>query len=249
MLNSNLIGLSGKLNSGKDTVGQLIMMHVALNECPSLKKSKNNIQELLSNWEDESWMFRDCSEYQIKKFAYKLKQIISILTGIPILDLEKAEVKNSKVGEEWAYLLWFNGKKFLRVNPNKWNDFEPHRLKNYTFREMLQYLGTELFREQLHEDVWVNAMFSDFKSNDSLNNKWIITDVRFPNEAEAIRKRNGLLIRVENPNYVPTPNEHSSETSLDDYENFSATIVNNKDDGLEKLSNVVFELLKSENII
>lgn len=251
MLNSNLIGISGKIGSGKDTIGQLIMMHMALNKCQNLKGTEKNIQEILSNWKDNEWMFADCSEYEVKKFAYKLKQIISILTGIPIEDLEKAEVKNSKVGEEWAYLLWFNGKKMLRVNPNRWSDFEPHRLKNYTFREMLQYIGTELFREQLHEDVWVNALFADFKINDSFVNdsKWIITDLRFPNEAEAIRKRNGLLIRVDNPNYAPIPNEHSSETSLDEYKNFSVRIINDKNDGLEKLSDVVFEMLKSQNIL
>ena len=45
---------------------------------------------------------------------------------------------------------------------------------------------------------------------------WIITDCRFPNEAEAIREKDGIIIRVNRSNVKPV-NNHPSETSLDDW--------------------------------
>lgn len=253
MQNLNLIGLSGKIGAGKDTIGNLIMMHRAINECDNLKGTEYKLEEILSDWEHNQWMFSDCSGFHIKKFAGKLKQIISLLTGIPILDLEKAEVKDSLVGEEWAYLLYFNGKDMLKVNPNRYPDFEPHRLKNYTFRQLLQIVGTDLFRNQLHENVWVNSLFADYLPTYNTKHpitvdtapKWIITDVRFPNEAEAIKKRGGILIRVNNPDYLPYENEHLSETALDSYDGFDYIIENDKSKGLKELSDKVKNILNS----
>lgn len=247
-MQNNLISVSGKISSGKDAIGQLIMFHKAMMLSPKMNKNLH-IDNFFSDV--KSYNLESNSGYEVKKFAYKLKQFVSMLTGIPVAELEKAEVKNSKLGEEWAYLVWFNGQKMLRVNPNRWSDYEPHRLKNYTVREMLQYLGTDLFRNQLHEDVWVNALFSDFKQNDSFghDSKWIITDTRFHNEANAIKKRGGLSIRVINPEYKPYENEHISETALDDYDGFDAVIINDKKEGVKKLSDKVHELLLSKNLL
>jgi hypothetical protein len=259
MLNPNIIGTSGKIFSGKDTVGKLILMHIHNSKQTDLKLHK--IPEQIEN-DNKYRELESFTGYEIKKFAYKLKLFVSILTGIPIDDLEKAEVKDSKLGDEWAYLIWFNGKNMLRVNPNRWTDFEPHRLKNYTVSEMFQFVGTELFRNQFHEDVWVNALFADYDCYDgnkwrfnekgtSTNSKpnWMITDVRFPNEAEAIKKRNGLLIQVINPEYKPYDNEHYSETALDNYQGFNNIIINDKKKGLNFLSDTVLDIIKSHKII
>jgi len=76
--------------------------------------------------------------------------------------------------------------------------------------------------------------------------KWIITDVRFPNEAEAIKKRDGILIRIDR-NYVSTERlnriqqRHSSETALDDYDGFDNTIFNNGT--LEDLYNIAKQIV------
>jgi hypothetical protein len=43
---------------------------------------------------------------------------------------------------------------------------------------------------------------------------WVITDVRFPNEADAIKQEEGILIRVNRSGVGPV-NDHESETSLD----------------------------------
>ena len=111
---------------------------------------------------------------------------------------------------------------------------------------MLQLIGTDLFRNQLHPNTWVNASFANY-----LNNAWIFTDVRFPNELEAIKKRAGITIRV-NRAWVDKKKEHqvlkehSSETALDNAE-FDYTVENNGT--IEDLVNKVREILIKEQII
>lgn len=90
-----------------------------------------------------------------------------------------------------------------------------------TAREFLQKLGTESVRDVLHPDAWVNALFSNYAYHD----KWVITDCRFPNEAEAIKDRGGIIVRVNRTGVKPI-NNHESETSLDDYD-FDWIIENN----------------------
>lgn len=58
---------------------------------------------------------------------------------------------------------------------------------------------------------------------------WIITDLRFPNEVEAIKKTvGGLTVRVQRPG-MPDTDTHESETALDHYNEFDYIILNNSD--------------------
>ena len=51
------------------------------------------------------------------------------------------------------------------------------------------------------------------------------TDLRFPNEAEAIRSLGGLLVRIDRPD-VPKMN-HPTECALDDWSDWDHVIENN----------------------
>lgn len=86
-------------------------------------------------------------------------------------------------------------------------------------RQLLQRLGTEAGRNILGDDVWVNALFQT-----PSRGRLVISDVRFPNEAAAIRDRGGVLVRITRPGHGPV-NGHPSETALDDYD-FDAEILN-----------------------
>jgi hypothetical protein len=78
-----------------------------------------------------------------------------------------------------------------------------------------QRLGTEGGRTVLGENVWVDALFRDFESWDTPT---VITDVRFPNEAEAIRDRGGLVIAIERPGQTLIREaDHVSENALAGY--------------------------------
>lgn len=97
-----------------------------------------------------------------------------------------------------------------------------------TFRDALQEIGTDLMRKQFSGNVWVNATMADYKPIfDDVFPTWIITDVRFPNEVEAIKKRGGIVVRINRPS-VPSTDTHESETALDDYQGFDYIITNDK---------------------
>jgi hypothetical protein len=88
-----------------------------------------------------------------------------------------------------------------------------------TMREMQQRIGTNAMRKGLHENVWVISSFAGYSDNDN----WAFSDVRFPNEADAILEKGGTLIRIERPGIKSM--DHPSETSLDNYP-FENTLYN-----------------------
>jgi hypothetical protein len=104
-------------------------------------------------------------------------------------------------------------------------------------RSYLQRLGTEGGRENLGESVWVDGLFRDYET-------WgptVITDVRFPNEANAIRKRGGLVVRIERPGMKPIREAgHSSENALAGYL-YDDVILN--DGTVEQLRDRVMQLI------
>lgn len=195
--NVNLIGISGKIGSGKDTVGAIlqVLKTAALHDSNAIARIVANpflmysVESQFDNW-------------KIKKFAKKVKLIAELLTGIPAEKFEDQEFKLTNLPPEW------------NVNNTP-----------MTVRELLQKIGTDCMRNNLHAQTWVNALFSEYKPDE----KWLITDVRFLNEAVAIKKRGGMIIRVDRGLDTGT---HPSETELDKY-NFDYVIPNKQ--GLKEL--------------
>ncbi len=214
---NNLIGISGKIGSGKDTVGEIIRF---------LWDIKNTEDGKLLTVEDFIAAPSDVDSsnpYQIKKFADKLKDIVCLLIGCTRDQLEDREFKERELGEEWWYYcnsLFFEGEtkmvSYSEANDNIKNNTSWYIVK-LTPRLLLQLLGTEAGREIIHPNIWVNALFAGYKPRvrkeditTSSGNKdyfrvhtpknsvsnWIITDCRFPNEAQAIKDRGGIVIRV-----------------------------------------------------
>ena len=89
-----------------------------------------------------------------------------------------------------------------------------------TVRELLQGIGQGL-RDAIDPNLWVKILFAN--TEDWSN--YIIADVRYPNEIYAIKKRNGVLIRIDRKG--AGAGNHSSETALDDYKEWDVHIENN----------------------
>jgi hypothetical protein len=199
-----IISITGKISSGKDTIADIIMQYTPYHD-----------------WE-------------IKKFAGKLKVIAEILSGVPKINFEDQEFKKQDMGPAWGM----------------------------TYRDLLQKLGTEAMRNGLHENVWVNALFSDYNrewvsigdntaSEDAFLDKiypnWIITDTRFPNELEAAKALNGITIKVIRDSGNTIGTTHASETALDDYTEWDYIVDNNG--SFEELKTQVFSILEKESLL
>lgn len=103
-------------------------------------------------------------------------------------------------------------------------------------RPFLQRLGVAL-RTHIDEDVWVLPVLRAAAGLGDV----VITDVRFPNEAEAIWAAGGRLVKVVRPGFGPA-NDHESELALADW-SWDAVLVN--DGTLDDLEVKVVELLES----
>jgi hypothetical protein len=224
--NNNLIGISGKMGSGKDTVGSI-----------------------LQDYSDDN-----AEDYQIKKFATKLKEIAASLIGCDVSDFEDREFKEKELGEEWWYCVADDGS-YVPYEQNL-HENKVLNIVKLTPRKLLQLLGTEAGRQIIHPNIWINALFADYNAKgfdykgsenkeikgDWIYPNWIITDVRFPNEAQAIKDRGGIVIRINRPQLIDRDFEHDSETALDDYE-FDYVIEN--DGSLDELITKI-KLIKNE---
>jgi|GEM_PF-6395232 len=174
---------------------------------------------------------KDNSQWQQKAFATKLKQIVCIITGCTMKQFEDINFKNSKV-PEWLgcwKLIWndkyntytniFRTKTDLDEYSTKmvWEDANFYPIEKYyylpTYRELLQYIGTDLFRDKIHLDIHINMLMQDYKLGDcgdvacaidsdnaceicNSYPKWLISDVRFLNETKAIKDRGGKIIKI-----------------------------------------------------
>lgn len=93
-----------------------------------------------------------------------------------------------------------------------------------THREMAQQMGTEAIRNGFHEDAWAIAALSNLDPNKD----YVITDMRFPNEANFVRKYGGKLVRIDRDTKdYDIDRTHSSETSLDDFDDWDLILDNN----------------------
>ncbi len=276
-----IISVSGKINSGKDTVGSIIQYLTAGDTSPRC------YGRLLNN---ESIKGYHNSDWKIVKWADKLKDMICILLSCTREQLEDRDFKETELGKEWWH---YKIQTFSNINPFRIYSYLEHtnKLDNSTLikptpRLLMQLLGTECGRQIIHPNVWVNATMVDYKcignipdnnakriqvdethiKYDNYNNEvypdWIITDTRFPNEADAVKSRGGINIRIERDDYIfdgdgkriiPTKEyvntsnkQHESETALDNY-TFDYVIDNNGT--IEDLIIKVKEILVKENII
>lgn len=209
-----IIGISGKIGSGKDTVAKIIQYLHCPDEC------RKYIDVL--GWHDpsNSYLLTQHSTWKIKKFAGKLKETVALFIGCTLEDLEDIDFKNKPLGEDWNR---YQVKDFMKPKPIYFNTFKEARdfcssktnsQHCYTFdkvemtpRLFMQLLGTDCFRDIIHPNAHVNGLFSDYNkkfnggglSNNDLTEtlpNWLITDVRFPNEADAINSRAGYLLRL-----------------------------------------------------
>lgn len=239
----SVIGINGKIGSGKDTIGKIIQYLTANEEVKKITTLEEWLDSDDLNGRDFNW--------KIKKYAGKLKQTASLLTGIPVEMFEDQEFKKTALGPQWNYndIIGYG-----HHNVPVYGESEQEML----VRELLQKLGTEAMRDGLHTNVWVNALFADYNATGynykGCENKviqgeweypnWIITDMRFENELEAIVKKGGITIRVVRPG--TSTGTHPSEIAIDEY-TMHYEIIN--DGTIEDLVEKVREILTIEKLI
>lgn len=191
-----IIGISGKAQSGKDTVCKMIQYCTYFYNFCLDEDDKFGIQHYEFCQKNKVGV----TNFKKHAFAAKLKAIASVLTNANVIAFEDINFKN-----DYSYV--------RDVNSNN----EKAKL---THRQLLQYIGDKM--REIDPDIWVKGLLNSYYKFEN----WIIPDLRFKNEAKGIRETdtNSLLIRVENPR-VKLMN-HKSEIDLDDYTEWDYIINN-----------------------
>lgn len=115
-------------------------------------------------------------------------------------------------------------------------------------RQLLQTLGTEVIRKNIDEDFFIKRLCDDIRVYSYYFDIITISDARFPKEIETPKKlfENVYTIKVIRPNFE-TPltdkqQSHSTETALDNYDNYDYIIEN--DSTVDILKEKVEQILK-----
>jgi len=119
----------------------------------------------------------------------------------------------------------------IKVNTSVKNNISLSKMydtKNEDIRKLLQKEGTENGRDKYGNNIWIDYVdkWTDVYSKKGIQ-AFIITDCRFKNEVDYIKKNNGVIIRIEAPlrnkeriykekNSLEIQ-KHISEIDLDDY--------------------------------
>jgi len=252
-----IISISGKSGSGKDTVGKIIQ---------DLTKEDWRIKKYSDKLKDIVCILIGCTREQWEDQKFKETPLGKEWTKWGIVRPNGTRVIDIQSSYEKAF----------ERKETVWQDGSTIKEIQLTPRMILQLLGTECGREIIHPNIWVNSLFADYKPLPNIpfdvkwakNSKfkegdvfrsfdgdeyiakypnWIITDMRFPNDVRRTREMGGVLVRVNRVECEGRENEHTSETALDDFNEWDHVIQNNRT--IEELIEQVRTILEKEGII
>jgi hypothetical protein len=125
-------------------------------------------------------------QYNFKavSFASSLKDAVSHIFNWP-RDLLEGDTSESRIWRELPDPWW--SEKFGKVITPRW---------------VFQNIGTDVFRNHFHTDIWVWSLENKIKNSQA---PVVITDVRFDNEIQMIKQLNGKILwvkRGEDPEWL-----------------------------------------------
>lgn len=201
-----IIAIQGYKNSGKNSVADMLQF---LLNTPSWKHSYG-FYKLFGGSVSTSR-----KKYQQVSYAGRLKEVAAAILGVPVESFEDRNFKeNCYVDFTTLSLIWkdditddskiLNDAKFSKEV--KRLDKRLAREYYLSVRQVLQYLGTEIMRHYLGDDLWILAALK------SEYDKIIIPDQRFVNEHYNAKNNGAIVVHVTRPGCMA--GTHASELEL-----------------------------------
>lgn len=220
-----IIGIRGKRESGKDTLGAAMLPAAKAANYIVCRRAfgdalKEEVAEFLSRYNSEEiFDFLDRCEDDKAKISSILDQTF----------------KREPEG-------WWERFKAKRFGAFYWQDFRGmreslladmhHRAKKEQFRILMQWWGTEYRREQFGDDYWFirvqDYIDAVLLTEPDKNILFYIPDIRFFSEVNFVQgPLEGYAVSVERPTH-DIGDVHVSEIELDGYRQFNMTVLNTK---------------------
>ena len=225
-LMSKLFAVSGTKGSGKDTATSMLQY------CLSVPK-------VLRNYTCYKWLHRFIRpKYKKLAFADPLKKMLSVLLNEPYESFNNRAFKECYMVDLENLTIHYgiecmSDSKFNRMVKT----LDPELSKSVlTIRQLMQYFGTEISQRFFGRRVWINSTLKH------CTGPTIISDLRFKEEYNAIKERNGITIFIYRPGYEF--GQHASEKEMEELYNnsqYDHVIINNG--SLQQLFNSVKDIL------
>tara|TARA_Y100000356_G_C11058392_1_gene182529 strand:- start:62 stop:535 length:474 start_codon:yes stop_codon:yes gene_type:complete len=115
-----------------------------------------------------------------------------------------------------------------------------HAKGKMTAREVLQFVGTDIFRKMNH-NVWLDSFIT--RVNDDGAELALVSDVRFDNEIKGIQKSGGFVIGLTRDIYQGV-DKHSSETELEEAIQACDVIIDNSSISIEEQNKEIYMAIR-----
>jgi hypothetical protein len=279
-----ILGVSGRIGSGKDLIGKIIqelcLGHNSEEIVNSIKIGAGTIEQR----EDSGWQIKKfadklkdivclligCTRLELEDQDFKNTELgeewwywKKHITGEIVKPYTEHEINDYLLIKLTPrLLLQLLGTECGRdiIHPSIWVNA---LMNEYKGKQKGYYTGRYFSKcEDCGEHLW--GVDKRQKTCEKCSSKvyypsWLITDMRFPNEYDAVKARGGISIRVNRPCFECNEiyqhkmscsksfqSKHPSETSLDNHK-FDYEIINDK--GIPELIEKVRQILLTEKII
>lgn len=228
-----IIGISGKIGSGKNYLAEQL-----IKELHKLGYSTKEASFASSLRNELDRIIKTIKVDVLDDVAYD--EIIAHIEAIHVMSYDDAQTLFEMMVDDIVNIDGLNA-----------------HSRTESIRRALQFLGTDI-RRKTDSEYWVKEFHRTVPESDFI----LVTDVRFPNEADSIVETNGLMIRLEvapeviqqrvesrdGLKYSDDALTHPSELALDDYSKFDYTVeteyniddivsfIVNHNDGVKNLS-------------
>lgn len=194
--------------------------------------------------------------YTQRAFADNLKEVCSQIFEVPLPDMYDENLKEAGFDKPVEITLTHVLKLMERgllanemILPSELHRIV-HKLwwkKSFSsIRDMLQFVGTDILRDEVDRDYHYNTVIHYFRENQVLNG--VISDVRFPNERHNLKvdfKQAKTILVVRPSLQRNATSSHASETSLGDASEYDYVVMN--DGTLEDLYSKVDQIMQGLN--
>jgi len=264
---ARVIGISGKKQSGKTSLANYLKATLVKDRHDYMLTS----DPIIYQDEEGEVFFRysdgrvdinindvESKDVKIYSFGDTLKEHCMNLLG---LDYEQChgtdDQKNTLTKYDWGNLSMEIRKKYSKktkavsraINTNvEEPSFINEKIPKtglMTAREVMQVFGTDIARDMFDDNIWVNATLK--KIEEDKPEIALIADVRFPSEIKPIMKIGKKSIIVRLGRTKDATDNHSSETSLDDFDWGSlgerSLVIDNEGITMEEKNKVVYNWL------
>lgn len=212
-----IIGISGRKQSGKSTLARYLQACYSINNPYGVDSIQCCYQALdgiitATRASGASLQVREgdegiLSDGRVKSasFADNLKKKICIdILGVDFNAVYGSDQQKNAPTK----ILWDNFPQSIKAKYKKYSG-------PMSGRQIMQSVGTQIFRQMIYGPVWIESLFRNIKSGQlSSSDIVMIPDIRFPNQADAVLENGGYVIRLTQKKFE---DGHVSQSALDDY--------------------------------